>query len=229
MNDLRLASIDLGTLSDSFPESLTPKDRIELLCDRGSIQVIRSAVRSWRIGSRAQPGDGAVAASGEIDGRPVFCYAEDSGFVGGSLGEAHADTIVRVLSLAREAQVPVIGLIESAGARVQEGTAALNAYARIFRSTVALSGRVPQISIVTGTCAGGGAYAPALTDFIVMAKSAKMFLTGPGVVRAALGEDVTPEELGGPAVHSRNGVCEFMAPSEMHATFLTRQLLSYLP
>ena len=222
------ASID-PLAAESSAERLGPRERIELLCDPGSVQAMRSLVRSSRIGDRAEPGDGVVAASGEVGGRPVFCYAEDAGFVGGSLGEAHADTIVRALLLAGEAGVPMIGLIESAGARVQEGAAALNGYARIFRTSVALSGRIPQISIVTGTCAGGGSYAPALTDFIVMAKPARMFLTGPGVVRAAIGEVVDADDLGGWGVHARNGVTQFVADSDVDAILVGRELLSYLP
>lgn len=207
----------------------SPRERIEELCDPGSINVIRSAVRSRRIGESAQAGDGVLAASGTIDDRSVFCYAQDYSFAGGSLGEAHADTIVRVLSLAGQARVPVIGLVESAGARLQEAATALNGYARVFSHTVALSGSVPQISVVSGISAGGGAYAPALTDFIVMTKSASMFLTGPSVVRAALGEEVTVPELGGAAVHARNGVCQFVAPDEYGAALLVRELLAYLP
>jgi acetyl-CoA carboxylase carboxyltransferase component len=208
---------------------LAARERIDMLCDPGSTRTIRSAVRSRRIGARAQPGDGVVAASGEILGRPVFCYAQDARFVGGSLGEAHAETILRVMNLAADARVPVIGLIESAGARMQEATAALGAYGRIFRQTVRLSGDVPQISVITGVSAGGGSYAPALTDFIVMTKTANMFLTGPGVVKAAVNEDVTPQQLGGPGVHSRNGVAQFVADTEADAAFLVRDLLSYLP
>jgi acetyl-CoA carboxylase carboxyltransferase component len=181
------------------------------------------------MGEMAQAGDGVVAASGSIDGRSVLCYAQDYSFAGGSLGEAHAETIVRVLSLAARARVPVVSLIESAGARVQEAAAALSGYARVFSQTVALSGRVPQISIVSGISAGGGSYAPALTDFVVMTESANMFLTGPGVVRAALGEQVTMSELGGAAVHARNGVCHFVAADQSDAAALARELLSFLP
>jgi acetyl-CoA carboxylase carboxyltransferase component len=216
--------------SDSPPTvALDPRERIEQLCDPGSIQVLRSAAQSRRMGAGAQAGDGVLAASGAIGGRPVFCYAQDYSFAGGSLGEVHAETIVRVLSLAGRARVPVVGLIESAGARVQEATAALNGYARVFRQTVALSGRVPQVSIVSGISAGGGSYAPALTDFVVMTESANMFLTGPGVVRSALGEEVSMSELGSAAVHSRNGVCQFVVPEQYDAAVLARDLLSYLP
>ncbi|HEX8646196.1 MAG TPA: carboxyl transferase domain-containing protein [Thermoleophilaceae bacterium] len=217
--------------NDGLPAStrLSARQRLELLCDPGSAKVIRSTVQSRRIGSRAQAGDGVVAAAGTVDGRPVFCYAQDAQFIGGSLGEAHAETIVRVLQLAKDAQVPVIAFVESAGARVQEATAALGGYGRIFRETIALSRTVPQISIIAGTSAGGGSYAPALTDFIVMTKDSKMFLTGPGVVQAATGEEIDATALGGPAVHARNGVCQFVVPTDIDAAFLSRELLSYLP
>ena len=163
------------------------------------------------MGEKARAGDGVVAGAGEIDGRPIFCYAQDARFAGGSLGEAHANSIVRVLELAGTARVPVIGFVESGGARMQEGTAALAGYGRIFRQNVALSGQVPQISVISGTSAGGGSYSPALTDFVMMTKSASMFLTGPGVVAEVLGEQVSAEELGGYKVHEHNGVCQFVA------------------
>jgi acetyl-CoA carboxylase carboxyltransferase component len=210
-------------------ERLSAHERLELLCDGGSLQVIRSAVASWRMGDSARPGDGVIGASGTVDGRPVVCYAQDGSFAGGSLGEAHADTIVRVLRLAGEARAPVIAFVQSGGARMQEGIAALGGYARIFSENVALSGRVPQISVITGTSAGGASYSPALTDFVVMTPEASMFLTGPGVVRDVLGEDVTASDLGGARVHERNGVCQFTAASEVDSIFLTREVLSYLP
>jgi acetyl-CoA carboxylase carboxyltransferase component len=208
---------------------LAARERIELLCDPGSVNAIRSAVVSRRIGARARAGDGVAAACGVIDGRPVVCYAQDATFLGGSLGEAHAETIVRALSLARDARVPVIAFVQSAGARVQEATAALAGYGRIFRAIVALSGVVPQISIVNGSCAGGAAYAPALTDFVVMSADATMFLTGPEVVRAAIREDVTAQELGGARVHARTGLCDVVAGGDASAARVARELLSYLP
>ena len=177
-------------------EKLTPLERLEVLCDPGSLEVIRSEVASRHMGDKTRAGDGVVGGAGRVEGRPVFCYAQDAGYVGGSLGEAHADTIVRVIRLAGRSQAPVVGFVESGGARMQEGMAALGGYARIFRETVALSGRVPQVSVVTGLSAGGGAYSPALTDFVVMTRAASMFLTGPAVVRDALGEDVSAEDLG---------------------------------
>ncbi len=181
------------------------------------------------MGAKARAGDGVVGGSGLVDGRPIYVYAQDVSFAGGSLGAAHADTIVRVLQLAREAHVPAVGFIESGGARMQEGTAALGGYGRIFREHVASSGLIPQISVIAGTSAGGGCYAPALTDFVLMTRDAKMFLTGPGVVAEAMGEDVSAEELGGPGVHERNGVCQFVAENDTESIFLTRELLSYLP
>ena len=223
------ATLALATAPRGEAVVLTPLERIETLCDPGSVQVIRSAVRSHGLGVKARAGDGVIGASGAIAGRPVFCYAEDGGFAGGSLGRTHADTIVRILELAEAARAPVVGFVESAGARVQEGTAALGGYAHVFRANVRLSGKVPQISIVTGSSAGGGCYSPALTDFIVMTKRASMFLTGPDVVREVTGEDATAAELGGDKVHAGNGVCQFVADTDTDAAVLARVLLSYLP
>jgi acetyl-CoA carboxylase carboxyltransferase component len=216
-------------LPEDEDADLSPRQRLEILCDPDSVHVIRSYVTSTSLGAKAEEGDGVVAASGTIAGRPVFCYAEDGRFAGGSLGHAHAETIVQCLRLAHEAKVPVVGFIESAGARMQEGTAALNGYARVFKENVKLSGCVPQISIVSGICAGGGCYSPALTDFVLMVKDAAMFLTGPQVVSEVTGEAVSVEELGGPRVHEQNGVCQFVAPSAVDAAVLARDILSYLP
>ncbi|MGH2913894.1 MAG: acyl-CoA carboxylase subunit beta [Solirubrobacteraceae bacterium] len=208
---------------------LTPLGRLEALCDHGSLALIRTDVVSSAMGDRARPGDGVLAGSGTVDGRRVFCYAQDPSFAGGSLGEAHADSIVRVLDLAARGRAPVVSFVSSGGARMQEGISALGGYGRIFRRTVALSGRVPQISVVTGLSAGGGAYSPALTDWIVMTERSSMFLTGPGVVREVLGEDVDAAGLGGARVHQRNGVCQFVAADDLDASALVRRLLSHLP
>jgi acetyl-CoA carboxylase carboxyltransferase component len=209
--------------------ALSPLERIERLCDPGSVDVIRSAVRSPTLGANARDGDGVVGAVGAIRGRTVFCYAQDARFLGGSLGEVHAETVVRVLELAERGRGPVVGIVESAGARLQDGVAALHGYGRIFRQSVRLSGRVPQISVITGVSAGGGAYSPALTDFTIMARNACSFLTGPEIVRQAMGEDVGFEELGGPRVHERNGVCHFVRETPAAALDLVPELLSYLP
>jgi acetyl-CoA carboxylase carboxyltransferase component len=208
---------------------VTPLQRLELLCDPGSLHLIRSDVVSFAMGDRARSGDGVLGGSGLVEGRPVFCYAQDATYAGGSLGEAHAGTITRVLELAERGRAPVVGFVSSGGARMQEGIAALGGYGRIFRRTVALSGRVPQISIVSGLSAGGGAYSPALTDWVVMTEASSMFLTGPGVVREALGEDVDAEQLGGSRVHQRNGVCHFVARDDADSARLARELLGYLP
>jgi acetyl-CoA carboxylase carboxyltransferase component len=208
---------------------LTALERLEVLCDPGSLQLIRTDIRSLAMGEKARAGDGVLGGSGLVEGRPVFCYAQDSSYAGGSLGAGHADTIVRVLELADRARAPVVGFVASGGARMQEGVAALGGYGRIFRRIVQLSGRVPQISIITGLSAGGGAYSPALTDYVIMTDESSMFLTGPGVVREALGEDVTAAELGGTRVHERNGVCHFVARTEPDAARLARELIGYLP
>jgi len=206
-----------------------PLERLELLCDPGSFAPLRSGIVSSHLGDRGGPGDGVVAGAGTVDGRTVFCYAQDPAFMGGSLGAAHADSIVRVMSLAGQSGAPVVGFVESGGARLQEGHAALAGYGRIFRESVELSTRVPQISIVTGVSAGGGAYSPALTDFVVMTESARMFLTGPKVVREALGEEISMDDLGGPRVHSRTGVCQLVAESDADAVLQARELLGLLP
>jgi acetyl-CoA carboxylase carboxyltransferase component len=207
----------------------SPLERLEALCDPGSLQVLRSRVTSSRLGARAEAGDGVVGATGTVGGRPIACYAQDGQYLGGSLGERHADTVVRVLETAGRARIPVVAFVQSGGARMQEGTAALAGYGRIFRHTVALTGVVPQISVVSGASAGGGAYSAALTDLIIMTEDAAMFLTGPGVVREALGEEIDAAELGGPHVHERNGVCHLVAADEVAAAARVRELLAYLP
>jgi acetyl-CoA carboxylase carboxyltransferase component len=208
---------------------LSPAERLEALCDPGSVQVLRSRVVSSRLGDRAIAGDGVVGATGLVAGRPIACYAQDGAYLGGSLGERHADTIVRVLQTAERARVPVVAFVQSGGARMQEGTAALAGYGRIFRHTVGLTGLVPQISVVSGFSAGGGAYSPALTDLILMTEDAAMFLTGPAVVRDALGEQIDATALGGPRIHDRNGVCHLIEPDELSAARRVRQLLGHLP
>jgi acetyl-CoA carboxylase carboxyltransferase component len=216
-------------LVEEEPRTLTAYERLEALCDPGSLHVIRSTVLPRRESRRMRPGDGVFGAAGTLAGRPVYCYSQDQTFAGGSLGEAHADTIVRVMQLAGRAGAPVIGFVASGGARMDDGMQALGGYGRIFRETVRLSGRVPQISVITGVSAGGGAYSPALTDFVVMTDESAMFLTGPGVVREVTGESVDAAELGGPKVHSKNGVCQFVAEHDVEAVRLVRRLLAHLP
>jgi acetyl-CoA carboxylase carboxyltransferase component len=206
-----------------------PLERLETLCDPGSFESIRSAVEPNRNGKTPRAGDGIVAGFGRVGGRPIACYAQDASFLGGSLGVTQADTIEGVLQLAGRSRLPVVSFIESGGARLQEGTAALCGYGRIFRQNVLLAGRVPQISIIAGVAAGGACYSPALTDFVVMTEDAAMFLTGPGVVREVSGEEIGASELGGRWVHERNGVCDFVVGDDRSAAELARGLLGYLP
>jgi acetyl-CoA carboxylase carboxyltransferase component len=209
------------------PERLTPQERLDALCDPGSLELVRTGVASRS--ARTTPGDGVAAGAGLVGGRPVYCYAQDQSFAGGSLGTAQAETIVRLLEMAGRAGAPVVGFVASGGARIDEGAAALGGYGAIFRAHVALSGRVPQISVITGTSAGGGAYSPALTDFVVMVEGSRLFLTGPGVVEEVMGEKVSMDELGGPRVHSRNGVCDLVAEDDGAAAELARELIAHLP
>ncbi|MBK5232421.1 MAG: methylmalonyl-CoA carboxyltransferase [Thermoleophilia bacterium] len=219
----------VATGTEAPPGHLSPRVRLESLCDESSFRPIRSAVLSGGLGERAQPGDGVIAGSGLVGGCPIFCYCQDPGFFGGSLGETHAETIVRTMNLAGKAGAPVVGFIESGGARLQEGHAALAGYGRIFRASVELSRKVPQLSVISGISAGGGAYSPALTDFVLMTRDARLFLTGPKVVADAVGEQVSMEELGGPSVHGANGVCQLVAGDETEAIERVRQLLDLLP
>ena len=211
------------------PRTLDALGRLEALCDPGSLHVIRSTILPRGEAKRVQPGDGVVGAAGTVAGRPVYAYAQDQSFVGGALGEAHADTIIRVMEMAERAGAPVVGFIASGGARMDDGIAALGGYGRIFRQNVRLSGKVPQISVISGVSAGGGSYSPALTDFVIMTEGSAMFLTGPGVVQEVMGEEIDSDGLGGTRVHSKNGVCQFEAHDDLHAVGLVRELLAFLP
>lgn len=191
--------------------------RVELLLDPGTFRPLRAAV-----------GDGVLAGSGRVNGRPAVAWAQDATHQGGSLGARGGETIARAIQRAAAGGAPVIGFPHSAGARLQEGTAALAAYGAIFRAQ-ALA-RVPQLSVVGGACAGGAAYSPALGDFVIMAgPGALLFLTGPGVVEQVTRERIAPSDLGGPRVHRSNGVAHLLADDDLHACELARALLAYLP
>jgi len=207
---------------------LRPVERLAALCDAGSLRLVRTAVRSPALGDRAVDGDGVVGATGRVDGRPVVCYAEDASFLGGSLGAQHAATIVELLRLAERGRRPVVGFVSSGGARLQEGLAALGGYGEIFAAMTRLSGVVPQISIVSGASAGGGSYAPALGDIVVMTRDASMFLTGPGVVAEVMGEHVDAAALGGAKVQAANGVAHVVVDDDLEGAAVARQLLGYL-
>jgi acetyl-CoA carboxylase carboxyltransferase component len=213
----------------AFESPSLPRKRLEHLVDRDSLQLIGTRIKSRRMGNAAYESDGVLTGLGTVDGRPIACYAQDSLISAGSLGEAQAEAIVRILCLARDAGMPVVSFIESSGARIQEAVAALAGYARIFREIVSLSRFVPQISIVTGMCAGGGAYAPALGDFVIMTEQAAMFLTGPRILQEACGEESTAGELGGAGVHCGNGVCHVVAVDDLDAVHKARTLLRFLP
>jgi adenylyl-sulfate kinase len=207
------------------PTRLTPQQRLEGLCDPGSLEPLMATGHYGPCLDRI----GVEARLGRVDGRPIVCYAQDSAIAGGSVGTAEAEVVVHALRRARQHRIPVVAFLESAGARLQEGAAALGGFGRIFTENVALSGLVPQISVITGTSAGGGCYSPALTDFVVMTEQASMFLTGPRIVKQALGEDVTASALGGIQVQQRNGVCDFVVADDHEALGLIRELLGYLP
>ncbi len=214
---------------------LTARERLEALFDPGTFTEIDAFVThrvdKFGLEERRVPGDGVVTGWGEVDGRPVCAFAQDATVFGGALGEAHAMKIVKIMETARKAGVPIVGLDDSGGARIQEGVMSLAGYGEVFYRNVLLSGVVPQLSLVLGPCAGGAVYSPAITDFVIMARgTGEMFITGPDVVRAVTGEEVTMEALGGADAHATlSGVSHFTAASEGDAIALVRRLLGYLP
>jgi acetyl-CoA carboxylase carboxyltransferase component len=214
---------------------LTARERLELLLDPGSFNELDMFVthRTSDFGLAEQkiPGDGVVTGYGQIEGRLVYVFSQDFTVFGGSLSEAHAEKILKVMDLAMKNGAPIIGLNDSGGARIQEGVVSLGAYADIFLQNTLASGVVPQISAIMGPCAGGAVYSPAITDFIFMVQeSSYMFVTGPNVLKTVTHEDVTFEELGGARVHnSTSGVAHFSCPGEPECLGMVRQLLSYLP
>ncbi|MBW3621631.1 MAG: acyl-CoA carboxylase subunit beta, partial [Actinobacteria bacterium] len=210
------------------------RERLSRLLDDGSFVELGSQrqhqASSFGLDRRRPDSDGVIAGTGTVDGRPVDVYAQDRRVLGGSLGEAHADKIVRTIDQAVHGRVPVVGINDSGGARIQEGVAALDGYGRVFSANVRASGHVPQVALVMGPCAGGATYSPALMDFVVMTDEATMFLTGPRVVKAVTGEDVDARALGGPEVHGgRSGVASFVTSDDESAFAICRDLLSYLP
>ncbi|TBR25258.1 acyl-CoA carboxylase subunit beta [bacterium] len=214
---------------------LTARERVHYLLDEDSFQELDllAATRCDEFGLKDKhiPGDGVITGLGRIGGRDVAIFSQDFTVLGGSLGLQHAKKICKVMDLAYENRIPVIGLLDSGGARIQEGVDSLDGYAEIFYRNVKCSGVIPQISVILGPCAGGAVYSPALTDFVFMVDgSSNMFVTGPEVVKAATGETVTFEELGGGKTHSaKSGVCQFLANSEQDCFRQVKELLSFLP
>ncbi|MBI5597415.1 MAG: acyl-CoA carboxylase subunit beta [Elusimicrobia bacterium] len=214
---------------------LTARERLDALLDEDSFQELdllrHTRASEFGLAEKDIPADGVVTGMGRVHGRNVCVFSQDFTVLGGSLGLAHAEKICKVMDLGLESGVPVIGLCDSGGARIQEGVDALGGYAEIFYRNVQASGRIPQISAILGPCAGGAVYSPAITDFIFMVKdTSHMFITGPEVIRAATGEECDFETLGGVEAHStRSGVCHFVANSEHDCFRQIQELLEFLP
>ena len=214
---------------------LTARERIELLLDAGTFEewdmFVEHRCHDFGMGDQTVPGDGVVTGYGMINGRLVFVFSQDFTVFGGSLSEAHAEKICKVMDQAMKVGAPVIGLNDSGGARIQEGVASLGGYAEIFQRNVSASGVIPQISLIMGPSAGGAVYSPALTDFIFMVKdSSYMFVTGPEVVKTVTHEEVTAEELGGAMTHStKSGVCDRSFDNDVEAIMMLRRFFNYLP
>jgi len=212
---------------------LTARERLDLLLDEGSFQeygrLIQGRIEAF--GYKPVPTDGVITGFGTIEDRPVAVFSQDFTISGGSLGEAHAAKIVALMEKAMKIGVPILGLNDSGGARIQEGVVSLGGYADIFLQNTLASGLVPQLSAVMGPCAGGAVYSPAITDFIVMVeKTSYMFVTGPNVVKTVTHEEVSSEELGGAWTHaSKSGVAHFRASSDADCLSLLRRLVGYLP
>ncbi len=214
---------------------LTARERIDLLLDPGSFEewdmFVEHRCGDFGMQDQKVPGDGVVTGFGTVNGRLIFVFSQDFTVFGGSLSEAHAEKICKIMDQAMKVGAPVVGLNDSGGARIQEGVASLGGYAEVFQRNVLASGVVPQISMIMGPCAGGAVYSPAMTDFIFMVKdSSYMFVTGPDVVKTVTHETVTQEELGGAITHTaKSGVADLAFENDVEAILLLRQFLDYLP
>ena len=214
---------------------LTARERLEVLLDEGSFEewdmFVEHRCNDFGMADQKIPGDGVVTGHGYINGRLVFVFSQDFTVFGGSLSEAHAQKICKILDTATKVGAPVIGINDSGGARIQEGVASLGGYAEVFQRNVTASGVVPQISLIMGPSAGGAVYSPALTDFIFMVKdSSYMFVTGPEVVKTVTHEEVTAEDLGGAITHTtRSGVADLAFDNDVEALLMVRRFFNYLP
>jgi len=214
---------------------LTARERLDILLDEDSFEewglFVEHRSRDFGLGDQTIPGDGVVTGHGTINGRLVFVFSQDFTVFGGSLGEAHAEKIARLMDKALEVGAPLIGLNDSGGARIQEGVNSLAGYGEIFRRNALASGVVPQLSLIMGPCAGGAVYSPAMTDFVFMVKqTACMFVTGPDVVKTVTNEVVTSEELGGSMMHgARSGVADLVLGTDIEALMQARRLIDFLP
>lgn len=236
----RVSRLVLGGGAESLRKQrekgkLTARERIEVLLEADSFLetdlFVEHAGKDFGLAGKELAGDGVVTGYGRIADRKVALFAQDFTVAGGSLGRAHADKIVKIMDGARDMLVPLIGINDSGGARIQEGVCSLAGYGDIFYRNTLLSGVVPQISLIMGPCAGGAVYSPALTDFVVVVDQiSNMFITGPQVIKTVLGEDVSMEDLGGARTHaSITGNAHFIAKTEREAFLIIRDLLSYLP
>ncbi len=211
------------------------RERVERLVDEGSFvefdRFVVHRTNAFGLDEKEFLGDGVITGRATIDGRQIFLFSQDFSVLGGSLGEAFAEKICKIMDLAVRTGSPVIGINDSGGARIQEGVVSLGGYAEIFWRNVQASGVIPQISLIAGPCAGGAVYSPAITDFILMTeKISQMFITGPEIIKTVTGEDVTFEELGGANTHAtKSGVAHLVATDEANLFELTRALFSFLP
>ncbi len=214
---------------------LTARERIDSIFDPNSFQELfmfsKHRCNFMGMEKKELPADGVITGCGEVNGRTVYAYSQDFTVSGGAAGEIHEKKICEIMDMAIKCGVPFIGINDGGGARIQEGVDALSGYGQIFFRNTLLSGVVPQISIIAGPCAGGAAYSPALTDFVIMVKnSAQMFITGPSVLKAVTGEEISTQALGGAMTHAKlSGVCHFVAENDYDAMNITKKLLSYLP
>jgi propionyl-CoA carboxylase beta chain len=231
----RLGGGEKRIASQHAKGKLTARERIELLLDEGTFEewdmFVEHRCTDFGMAAESVPGDGVVTGYGMINGRLVFIFSQDFTVFGGSLSEAHAEKICKVMDHAMKAGAPVIGLNDSGGARIQEGVASLGGYADVFQRNVLASGVIPQISLIMGPCAGGAVYSPAMTDFIFMVKdSSYMFVTGPEVVKTVTHEEVTAEELGGAVSHTtKSGVADLAFETDVDALLMVRRMFNYLP
>src|SRR6201991_1804633 len=213
----------------------TARERLDQLLDPGSFVELDALTRhrstNFGMQEKRPYGDGVVTGTGTIDGRPVAVFSQDATVFGGSLGEVYGEKIIKVMDLALKTGIPMIGINDGGGARIQEGVVALGLYGEIFVRNVRSSGVIPQISLIMGACAGGAVYSPAITDFTVMVDgTSNMFITGPDVIKTVTGEDVAMEDLGGGRAHNtKSGVAHHLAADEDDALSYVKELLSFLP
>src|SRR3954447_4734077 len=213
---------------------LTARERIDGLVDPGSFEEVGLFAQhrqvNFGLAGKEVPADGVVTGAASVDGRLIHLASQDFSVLGGSAGEIHSHKVADVMALSLRTGSPFVFLNDSGGARVQEGIDSLSGYGRVFHTNVMLSGAVPQVAVICGPCAGGAAYSPALTDFIIQTRQAQMFITGPQVIKQVTGEQITSEALGGPDAHmTHSGVIHFIADNDQQALYLCRRLLSFLP